>query len=263
MRIGYMPYLNSAVFYEGFDRHNFELIELPPRNMAAAMRSGELDAGPLPIFEVLRMSDTVEHGTLGVATDGRAYSVLLFSKVPAKNLSGESIAVTPDTATSVQLLRVLLRDRWIAGDVDLRGPDDDCAACLLIGDKALRKVYQGHDWPFVYDLSWEWEQLTGLPFVFARWVVRSDLGDLRIGKFNLALHTSFARGIKSVAEIARRERIPGMPRSDALDYINSFTYELGDQEEAAVAEFKSRLSTLPQWRPPVMPYRSKRTTIPK
>ena len=50
-RIGFMPYLNSAVFYSRLEGDWFDLVELPPRNMAAAMQNGELDAGPLPIAE--------------------------------------------------------------------------------------------------------------------------------------------------------------------------------------------------------------------
>ena len=64
-RIGYMPYLNSAVFYEKLEGDWFDLIELPPRNMADAMIKGELDAGPLPIAEVLRMQPNVVTGNSG------------------------------------------------------------------------------------------------------------------------------------------------------------------------------------------------------
>ena len=46
-RIGYMPYLNSAVFYQKLEGDWFDLVELPPRNMADAMVKGELDAGSI------------------------------------------------------------------------------------------------------------------------------------------------------------------------------------------------------------------------
>ncbi len=253
-RIGYMPYLNSAVFYGRLEGDWFDLVELPPRNMAAAMQNGELDAGPLPIAEVLRMKGSVVEGGLGVATDGEARSVLLFSDVPAQELSHKSVAVTGHTSTSVQLLRILFADHWNAPEVELRGPDEACDAELLIGDAALNKVYGGKEARFVYDLSLEWKRLTGLPFVFARWIARGDATRPELGRFAETLHRSFNYGMSHLQEIATRVSIPGMTPSDVKTYIGGFTYLLGDEEFAAMGEFEKRLSTLPEWRPAVLPY---------
>ena len=118
-RIGFMPYLNSAPFYARLEGDWFDLVELPPRNMAVAMQNGELDAGPLPIAEILRMKGSIVEGGLGVAVDGRARSVLLFSDCPAEELSGKSVAVTGHTSTSVQLLRILFADHWGIDCVDI------------------------------------------------------------------------------------------------------------------------------------------------
>lgn len=253
-RIGYMPYLNSAPFYARFEGDWFDLVELPPRNMAAMMQNGELDAGPLPIAEVLRMRSDIVEGGLGVATDGPARSVLLFSDVPVEELSGKSVAVTGHTSTSVQLLRILFNDHWGVSDVSLRGPEDDCEAELLIGDPALSKMYRGDERPFVYDLSLEWKRLTGLPFVFARWVARGNATEPELGRFAETLHRSFSFGMSHLQEIADRVTIPGMSAEDVTAYIGGFTYELGDTELAAIDEFRSRLSALPEWRPAVVPY---------
>ena len=253
-RIGFMPYLNSAVFYSRLEGDWFDLVELPPRNMAAAMQRGELDAGPLPIAEVLRMKDEVVEGTLGVATDGPARSVLMFSNIPANELSGRSISITGHTSTSVQLLRILFRDHWAVDDVDLRGPNDDCDAELLIGDPALAKLHGGDKRPFIYDLSLEWKQLTGLPFVFARWVARGDATRPELGRFAETLHRSLSFGMSHLNTIAERATIPGMTPDSVEEYISGFTYSLGETELAAIEEFESRLSTLPEWRPQLLPY---------
>lgn len=253
-RIGFMPYLNSAVFYARLEGEWFDLVELPPRNMAASMQEGWIDAGPLPIAEVLRMKEDLFQGSLGVAVDGCARSVLLFSDYPAEELSGKSVAITGDTSTSVQLLRILFVDHWGVSDIELSGPEDPCDAELLIGDAALRRVYGAEKSPFVYDLSWEWKQLTGLPFVFARWVARGDAKKPELGRFAETLHRSYAHGLSHKRGIAKRVSIPGMQVQDAVSYIEGFTYEIGDAEIAAIDEFESRLGTLPQWRPDVIPY---------
>ena len=253
-RIGFMPYLNSAAFYARLEGDWFDLVELPPRNMAAAMQNGELDAGPLPIAEVLRMRGTIVEGGLGVATDGEARSVLLFSDVPAEQLSKRSVAVTGHTSTSVQLLRILFADHWGASGVELRGPNEPGDAELLIGDAALNRVYDGGERRFVYDLSSEWKLLTGLPFVFARWVARGDASRPELGRFAETLHRSFSFGMSHIQTIADRASIRGMPAEDVITYIGGFTYVLGEAELAAIDEFQARLSSLPEWRPEVIPY---------
>ncbi len=254
-RIGYMPYLNSAVFYARLEGDWFDLVELPPRNMASEMQHGRLDAGPLPIAEVLRMKGQIVQGTLGVASDGHARSVLLFSALPAEELSGKSVSVTGHTSTSVQLLRILFSDHWGVSNVELRGPDEGCEAELLIGDAALEKVYGANESPFSYDLSWEWKKLTDLPFVFARWVARGDATEPELGRFAETLHQSFSYGMSDLSEFVTESSVPGMSRQDAVSYVGNFTYELGAREIAAIGEFESRLGTLPEWRPDVIPYR--------
>ena len=253
-RIGYMPYLNSAAFYARLEGDWFDLVELPPRNMAAAMQDGKLDAGPLPIAEVLRMRGTIVEGGLGVATDGEARSVLLFSDVPAEELSKKSVSVTGHTSTSVQLLRILFADHWGTSNVELHGPDETCTAELLIGDAALNRVYGSDNRGFVYDLSAEWKMLTGLPFVFARWVARGDASRPELGRFAETLHRSFSYGISHLQNIAGCASVPGMPSEDVITYIGGFTYVLGETELAAIDEFQARLSALPDWRPAVIPY---------
>ena len=253
-RIGYMPYLNSAVFYARLEGDWFDLVELPPRNMAASMQRGELNAGPLPIAEVLRMKGKLVEGSLGVAADGLARSVLLFSDVPIEKLSGRDVAITSHTSTSVQLLRILFADHWKVDDVTLKGTHEECVAELLIGDAALKVAHGGNGRQFVYDLSHEWKRMTGLPFVFARWVAKSDASGTELGRFAETLHRSFAYGMSHINELADLGPTLGMSVEDVSTYIRGFTYELGETEFEAIDEFQSRLTRLPEWQPSVLPY---------
>ena len=262
LRIGHMPYANSLVFYSQLPSDKVELITLPPRNMADAMKQGQLDAGPLPIYEVLKMGDAVVPlGDLGVATDGEAHSVLLFSGVSVDQLSGRRIAVTAHTSTSVQLLRILMRDHWKINDVRLVGPNDPSDAALVIGDEALalrranlptRRLYD-----YVYDLAGEWKSLTGMPFVFARWVARRDAD---IGQLGAMLSASFRDGMARVGELSSSVSITGYDARDIRDYIRNFTYMLGPAEIEAIDEFRIRLNNLPEWSPPVMTYNESNDT---
>ena len=134
-----MPYLNSAVFYRYLPAGPWELTDMPPRAMASAVELGELQAGPLPVVEVFRLGDTLQPiGGLGVAATGPATSVLLFSRRPVERLAGGRVGLTSESATSVQLIRILFRDWWRVEPAEYVETDEPNDALLLIGDKALR-----------------------------------------------------------------------------------------------------------------------------
>ena len=59
IKVGRMPYLNSDVFYRALPEDAAELIALTPRAMANALREGDLDAGPMPLAEIIRLGDDV------------------------------------------------------------------------------------------------------------------------------------------------------------------------------------------------------------
>ena len=260
LRIGHMPYANSLVFYARMPREVVELITLPPRNMADAMKQGRLDAGPLPIYEVLKLGDSVVPvGDFGVATNGAAQSVLLFSTARCDELTGSTIAVTTHTSTSIQLLRILMADLWNVGDVEFVGPGGPSDAKLLIGDAALEFRCEHSEeracYRYVYDLAEQWKLLTGLPFVFARWVASRGADADRVFA---VLRDSFEHGVDRIDDLAASVSIPGYDRADMADYIRNFTYRLGDAEFNAIEEFRIKLEKLPVWEPPVMPYVSEK-----
>jgi chorismate dehydratase len=244
-----MTYLNSEVFYRKLQPGSFELVAMPPRAMAAAVENGDLDAGPLPIAEVFRLGDSVRSlGNLGVASDGPAMSVFLFSHKPIEELSGSKIAVTSHTATSIQLLRVLFVDLWNVTDHEFVEMTDDHSAALIIGDPALERLASG-EYPYNYDLGSAWKTLTGLPFVFAEWVVRADAPTELAEKFEKQLITATRDGMNSVEEISRARTNETMSESDVATYVQNFAYFFGEAERTGQQEFRERLSKLPVWRP--------------
>lgn len=243
-----MPYLNSEVFYRALEPDACELLAMPPRAMAAAVEDGTLQGGPLPVAEVLRMGSLLrEVGGLGVACQSEAMSVFLFSDRPAKSLNGQRIAVTAHTATSIQLLRVLAKDRWRINPAFV-SPDETSPARLVIGDEAIRLNKTGN-FPHVYDLSEEWRKLTGLPFVFALWVLRSDVPEAAAKAFDAALRDAYFKGLQIVDEIAAARATDYLTEAEAAEYVRHFTYMIGDAERKGIAEFKRRMSQLPEWRP--------------
>lgn len=250
LRVGCMPYLNSEVFYRALPPEDFDLVAMPPRAMAAAVERGELDAGPLPVAEVFRLGGLLRPaGDCCVATRSRANSVLLLSATPAEALDGKTVAVTSHTATSIQLLRVLFADVWHARParyVELDAPHD---ARLVIGDEALRLRRGEPPYQIVYDLGEEWRRLTGLPFVFAVWAIRANCGAQAAIRLAAALDRSLNTGLAQIDAIARERKSSYLTEPEVADYVRSFIYRLGPDEYRAIEEFRTRLATLPEWRP--------------
>ncbi|HIN14082.1 MAG TPA: hypothetical protein EYM69_00365 [Dehalococcoidia bacterium] len=252
LRVGHMTYLNSEVFYRYLPEESCELVAMPPRAMAAAVDRGDLAAGPLPTAEVFRLGDAVRPlGNLGVASDGSANSVFLFSHLPVDKLNGKRIAVTTHTATSIQLLRVLFADLWNVSGHEFVRTDESHDAALWIGDPALERRSSGQ-YPYRYDLGRSWKGLTGLPFVFAEWVIRADVPRERANQLERLISQATQAGTDffSVLKISRERATPAMSESDVADYIRAFTYFLGPRERRGQQEFRRRLELLPEWRPP-------------
>ena len=78
-------------------------------------------------------------------------------------------AVTPESATSVVLTKVLLPA------AEIRSFDEEADAKLLIGDAALKSAFE--DPTPHYDLGRLWLEKTGLPMVFAVWAAPEPLVD--------------------------------------------------------------------------------------
>ncbi len=246
-----MPYLNSDVFYRALPEAAADLVDMPPRPMAAATERGELDAGPLPMAEVLRMGDLlVPIGDYCVATMRESVSILFFSRLPAEGLGGARIAVTDHTSSSVQLLRVLFAERWLVQPGAFVGLEDEHDAALMIGDPALRARGGLEGFPHIYDLGAEWYNHTrGLPFVYARWMARRDADPEMVAEFGSALTRAYEEGIGALGDIARGRPELGMTQDEKLRYLEGFSYRLGTPEYASLERFRKSLSRLPLWRP--------------
>ena len=144
-----------------------------PAQCADWMASGKYDAALIPTAAIPGMSN---HAPLpyGISCRGAVTSVVLHSRVPVQTVlhRQEAIAVPQGSVTSTSLLRQLCR---ITHDADIRLTSGPASTVLLIGNDSMNPARREHQWPFHYDLGEWWNDLTGLPFVFAQWVLRPGL----------------------------------------------------------------------------------------
>lgn len=184
LTIGHITYANCIPWFHylrecGFDG---EIVNGVPAELNRQLANGEIDLCPSSSIEYARHAD--DYLLLpghSISAIGPVDSVLLFTPRPLAELGGESIALTGESATSVALLRVLLREFVRLPEVVTSVPENPVEEliaagkpALLIGDRALKMAQQPPEGCQVLDLGALWYHFTGLPFVFALWIVRRD-----------------------------------------------------------------------------------------
>jgi len=159
IRLGRISYVNMAPVFHRLDAE-VEEVQGVPVELARKLLAGEVDVAPIPSIEWARNAGQLRLlPRLCVSSEGAVDSIQLVSPKPIDEVL--SIAVTPESATSVVLARILFPN---ATHVPLEQPAD---AKLLIGDAALRSAFE--DPTPHHDLGRLWTERTGLPMVFAVW----------------------------------------------------------------------------------------------
>jgi chorismate dehydratase len=114
-----------------------------------------------------------------------------------------------------------------------------------VGNEGLRQRHGVPEYPYLYDLGAEWHQWTGLPFVFARWVVRQDLERQATLVLEDALYGGLQDWADGLFRFARsREDVRMHPR-DMLEYTQEIRYFIGVTEQRAIDRFRHDLDQLP------------------
>src|SRR5438876_11075277 len=141
-----------------------EQVQGVPTDLNHRLLDGGIDVAPISSIEYARNADRLRLlPRLCVGSEGAVDSIQLVSRKPLEQV--RSVAVTPESATSVVLTKVLLPE---AQHVQL---GEDADAKLLIGDAALKSAFE--DPTPHYDLGRLWLERTGLP-------MRSE--ERRVGK---------------------------------------------------------------------------------
>ena len=247
-----IPYANAAPYYALWADAPFAVRNLVPRELGREAEAGTVDLGLMATADFLRLRDRFEllggiapagsgAPPLGVAARGPVQSVLLFSRRPAAALSDSLISVTPETSTSIRLLRLLLDvRRGLKGVRYVRGLEPAQAdALLMIGDQAMRtRSRQPEGFTQVLDLGSDWLEWTGLSFVYAVWAVRSSLEESSRRELREFLEASLSAGLAALPEVARRQTEPGWSVEDMEAYLRRFHYRLGPDDLEGMRRFE-------------------------
>jgi chorismate dehydratase len=229
MKLGRISYVNMApVFY----RVDMEVDEVQgvPTELNRLLVAGELDTAPISSIEYARNADKLRLlPRLCVASEGAVDSIQLVSKKPLEQV--RVVAVTPESATSVALTKVLLPEAEQVPLSEYASAD----AKLLIGDAALKSAFE--DPTPHYDLGRLWLERTGLPMVFAVWACPEPLAD-GLAELEDALVSSvrMARAEPEKLAFEAAERY-GYPAGFLARYFEKLRYRFGPRERAGLYTF--------------------------
>src|SRR6059036_928528 len=106
IRLGRISYVNMAPVFYGLEA-NVEEIEGVPTELNEMLLDGEIDVAPIPSIEYARNADRLRLlPRLCVSSEGAIDSIQLVTNAPLGRV--RTVAVTPESATSVVLTKVLL-----------------------------------------------------------------------------------------------------------------------------------------------------------
>ena len=243
IRVGAVSYLNAKpLYYRLEDRAGaVELSMDLPSRLATRLASGDLDVALIPSVEYLRGAASGYEILSGfaIAARGAVRSVKLFSRVPFERI--DRLALDEGSRTSQALTRVWLDarhgvrpSRIEALPMGVSALESTADAVLVIGDRAMKVP----DAPFhsVVDLADAWKSLTGLPFVFALWVVRPGVA---LGNLPEILAKCRADGLAHAHELAATHGPKlGLDPLACHEYLTRvISYDLGEPEIAGLRRF--------------------------
>jgi len=240
LRIGAVEYLNTKPLIYELETlaPEAELILDLPSRLADRLATGELDVALIPAIEYFRSGEYSIVPDISIASRGAVLSVTLFSRVPFPDI--RRVALDVGSRTSAALTQILLRKRYGAQPELVSLPMNaepetlDVDAVLLIGDRAMRACLPGFE--FAFDLGQEWQDWTGLPFVYAFWAVRPDV---ELGGVVEALHRAKRAGLRAVGRIAQHEapRL-GLDAGLCRRYLQTvIRFDLGPNELAGLRHY--------------------------
>jgi chorismate dehydratase len=245
LRVGRIAALNMYPIYHGLERAadpGLVFTDGVPTTLNAAVLEGRLDVSAMSSIAYARNADRLTLVPVAsITARGAVDSIQVFSRVPFEEV--RTVAVTPHSATSVALLRILMGPEappFTALDRPPARALEDVDGVLLIGDEALTGLREPFA-PHRTDLAEAWTARTGHPMVFAVWAASAQAGRERAGALSeLAGLLTDARAAyladpEAVVAAAAR-RFP-FPADFIRPYLSRLRYEFGAAERAGLQAF--------------------------
>jgi len=236
-----VSYLNTKPLIYGFEKglmkDEIELVFDYPAKVAAMLLNDEADIGLIPVAVIPKMPEYHIISDYCIGAIEPVASVCLFSDVPLEEI--KEILLDYQSRTSAALLKILLKEHWHIEPI-LTNTNEGyqerikgTTAGLVIGDRALKQRKSSR---YIYDLAEVWQQMTGLPFLFAAWVANKKLPKSFIEQFNEATATGF----KHLPEIIAANLFADYDLHTY--YTRNIDYNLDEKKLQAMQLFLSKIN---------------------
>jgi chorismate dehydratase len=227
----------------------WQVIEGPPSLLNRLLKAAEIDVGLISSYAYgLDIQNYCMLPNLGISAVGAVGSVFLITRKAhgLHEMAGKHILLTSQSATSVNLLRLILERFYQVMPCYECGTLADFEAnaifdgYLAIGDEALQLKKHRPDLHF-FDLAEIWMEKTGLPFVFAVWAVRKDTWE-RTPDTVRALYqhilTCYRNGLRELENISARVAFrAGLTARECLNYLRGIHLHFDSTHTKALACF--------------------------
>jgi len=181
LRIGCVKYLNARPLIHGWEGDvDFD----HPSALCNKLAAGKLDVALVSSFEFLRNPIYRIVDGVSISSDGPVYSVVVAHRGEIAHI--DQIELDPASETSANLLNCLIAELGLPSRLVRRSTaawpgaaelKTDRRARLLIGDQAVRFRHDYANEFSFWDLGEQWQKSVGLPFVYALWLIRPEVGD--------------------------------------------------------------------------------------
>lgn len=193
LKLAVINYTNSLPFVYGLNNDKeidnyFDIVEDTPGGCSDRLLSNTVDVALVSVVTLLNMPYYKIIGDYCIGSNGEVKSVYIHSKKPIDKI--QSLLFDSESRTSNMLAKIILASKNKLAIEYISSPKDSLYdAKVLIGDKNFTVNEQ---LPYKYDLSQEWQTLTGKPFVFAVWLANKHIPE----KYEKVLNKALAYGIK-------------------------------------------------------------------
>ncbi|MFN8186596.1 MAG: menaquinone biosynthesis protein [Gaiellales bacterium] len=227
LRLGRISYVNMAPLFFRLEAEVEEVTGVPTE-LNERLAAGDLDLAPISSIAYARHAERLRIlPRVAVSSEGAVDSIQLVSRTPLSRV--RTVAVTPESATSVVLVRILLPE---AEHVPL---GEDAEATLLIGDAALKSMFE--DPTPHHDLGRLWAERTGLPMVYAVFACPEPVPDGIPGLEEALLEAHRESRAEPEALAHEASRRYGYPAGFLARYFEKLRYGFGPRERAGLLTF--------------------------
>lgn len=264
VKLGQINFINCLPINLPFaDEENevFEIIQGHPTQINELLRNGDIDLAPISSYEYLSNPDKYEilEG-ISISSKTQADSVLVFANSEDEIKSAKEIFITDKSATSVNLLRIILEKKFSRDLKDIKFSSftknsSDHPVKLLIGDEALKEAQQGlvqrslgevGSYKYVLDLGTAWYELTGLPMVFALWCFNKDSAVLEhYNEIQTLILAARDFGLSEALPdvIVEAYKQTGLPKATLTKYFQNLDYNFTEKHKESLELFSNFLKS--------------------